>query len=192
MFEFTVPEPAAFYLWSLTQQQDSTVALPFLEAPDFGPGGILRGRRDGEGDAARRLHHPRGQGPLAGRGFRTQDGINFAFKTGTPVRIPFQKIELYQYSVAYLERVWWQAVLDVGDLRELRELFREWRGDATKVPFRLGFSFARHAFDVTTPEGLRTMPTHAFPQVLRDRFPCLCHRPPPSVECSRAREEREP
>ena len=39
MFEFTVPEPAAFYLWSLTQSSAAALT-PELEAPNFDDGRI--------------------------------------------------------------------------------------------------------------------------------------------------------
>jgi hypothetical protein len=40
MFEFVVPEPAAFYLWSLAQPEASPIAIPMLPPPDFGPSGV--------------------------------------------------------------------------------------------------------------------------------------------------------
>ncbi|EAR20707.1 hypothetical protein [Nitrococcus mobilis] len=40
MFEFIVPEPAAFYLWSLVKAQTASTPLPELDPPDFGPEGI--------------------------------------------------------------------------------------------------------------------------------------------------------
>lgn len=42
MFEFMVPEPAAFYLWSVAQPWASPTALPALDKPAFGPEGITR------------------------------------------------------------------------------------------------------------------------------------------------------
>ncbi|EAR20706.1 hypothetical protein [Nitrococcus mobilis] len=131
-YDWKVVADANFPTWGLSEEQTKYVVNQILSTPGA-------------------------QHPLAGRGFPVKDGINYAFKNGTPVVIPFQIVECTLLDVAFEDRVWWMAVLDLDDLRKMRELFRKWRKDSDNVPFGLVFEPGRHAFDLEDPAGGRAL-----------------------------------
>ncbi len=127
-FDWKVIADANFPTWGLDEEQTRYVVNKILSTPGV-------------------------QHPLSGSGYTVRDGVNFAFKTGTPVRIPFQRIRIQVLEVEYEPRIWWREVLDLDDRRKMRELFETWMTDKEHVPFSISFEPGEHKFDGETKEG---------------------------------------